>query len=184
MKKLIILATGCIILYSCNSDKKTDAGEQKVSAETSTEKKPQQSEFGDQKFVDWGKKHLAEFENGDMDSWLSAFADNAKYYWSNGDSLVGKQAITDYWKKRRGDVIKSIKFNNDIWLSLKVNTPQKGPDLPGNWLMSWYQVNVTYANGKSLGFWTHTDQHFDANDKIDQTVQYIDFAPINKALGK
>ena len=32
--------------------------------------------------------------------------------------------------------------------------------------------------------WIHTDYHFDANDKIDQVVQYIDRAPINAAIAK
>jgi intergrase/recombinase len=68
-------------------------------------------------------------------------------------------------------------------LPLKVNKPQKGPDVAGVWLLGWYQVHVKYKNGKKLAFWVHTDNHYDANDKIDITVQYIDRAPINKALG-
>lgn len=183
MKKIIFLAGCCALLFACNNQKAESENPKALSAGSdSTSKKPQASEFADSKYMDWGKKHLSEFENGDIDAWLTAFADNAKYFWSGGDSLVGKQAIADYWKKRRGEVIKSIKFTNDIWLPLKVNIPQKGPDLPGVWLMAWYQVNSTYKNDKSVQFWTHVDQHFDSNDKIDMVVQYIDFAPINKAL--
>jgi hypothetical protein len=155
-----------------------------VSADSTAKKTPSAYEFADQKYVDLAKQNLAQFEQGNIDAWLSAYADNAKYYWSGGDSLVGKQAITDYWKNRRANVIKNIKFSNDIWLPMKINTPQKGPDMPGNWVFSWYQVNVTYSNDKSLQFWTHTLIHYDAADKVDQTVQFIDFAPINKALGK
>jgi hypothetical protein len=32
--------------------------------------------------------------------------------------------------------------------------------------------------------WIHNDFHFDANDKVDEVVQYIDRAPINTALSK
>jgi len=78
----------------------------------------------------------AQFESGDMDGWMINFADTAIYNWSAGDSLVGKKAIMDYWKNRRTNVIDSIKFTNDIWLPLKVNTPQRGPDVPGVWLLS------------------------------------------------
>lgn len=189
MKKLLILAAGCAFIISCNSDKTESKDEKKddkmVSAATSADKKsPTQDEFADVKYMDWGKKHLGEFQTGDIDSWLSAFADNAKYYWSGGDSLVGKQAIADYWKNRRAKVIKEIKFSNDIWLPVKVNKPQNSYHAPGVWLLSWYMVNSTYNNGKSVQFWTHVDQHFDSNDKVDMVVQYIDMAPINKALGK
>ena len=30
----------------------------------------------------------------------------------------------------------------------------------------------------------HTVQHFDANDKIDRVVQYLDRVPINAAMAK
>ena len=32
--------------------------------------------------------------------------------------------------------------------------------------------------------WIHTDQHFDANDKIDRVIQYLDRVPINAASKK
>ena len=186
MKKVLIPAIVCTMLFACNSGDKTETKDEKMasSSDSTGKKTTPQSEFADQKYVDWGKKQLADFESGNIDAWLASYADNAKYFWSGGDSLVGKQAISDYWKNRRSNVIKSIKFSNDIWLPLKVNTPQRGPDAPGIWVMSWYQVNVTYSNGKSLQFWVHNDQHLDNNEKVDVAVQYIDMAPINKALGK
>jgi hypothetical protein len=45
-------------------------------------------------------------------------------------------------------------------------------------------VNAKYKTGKKLQFWVHADMHFDANDKIDQYIQYIDRAPIVKATMK
>ena len=120
--------------------------------------------------------------SGDIDGWLNSFADNATYVWSRGDSLAGKKAIDDYWRNRRTKVIDSISFVNDIWLPLKVNQPQKGPDMKGNWLLSWYQVRVKFKNGKKLMFAVHADLHFNDADKIDRLLQYIDSAPINAAL--
>jgi len=72
----------------------------------------------------------------------------------------------------------------DIWLPMKVNRPQQGPDMPGNWLLSWNMVDVKYKNGKKLSFWVHSLQHYNNNDKVDRYIQYIDRAPIVKALGK
>jgi hypothetical protein len=184
MRKLLTLIAGCCILYSCNN-KPADATTSAATDTTATEKKaPPQSEFADPKYTDIGKKGLAQLSSGDIDGWMSSFADNAVYRWSNLDSLTGKAAITSYWKERRGKVIDSMSFVNDIWLPIKVNTPQKGPDRVGVWLLNWTQVMVKYKNGKKLAMLVHSDMHFDSNDKIDTYIQYLDRAPINKALGK
>jgi hypothetical protein len=181
MKRLIIIFIVPVVLLACNDSKTaTDT----VAVKDASDTKPKQSEFADAKYVDIGKQMMQKFETGDIDSWVDMYADKAVYRWSSGDSLAGKKAISDYWKNRRMNVIDSIHFSNDIWLPLKVNEPQKGPDLKGNWLLSWYQVNAQYKGGKKLMFWVHTDYHFDANDKIDVAIQYIDMAPIKAALMK
>ena len=153
------------------------------SSATATPAKPQPTEFADPKYTDIGKQGLAALSSGDVDKWMAMFADNAKYYWNGGDSLIGKAAISDYWTKRRKDVIDSLTYTNDIWLPVKVNEPQQPVQAPGVWLLSWFQVRSKYKNGKTMSQWIHTDYHFDANDKIDVVVQYIDRAPIIAALG-
>jgi hypothetical protein len=185
MRKMLALAAGCFILFACNN-KPADQAAASTTDTTATVKdtKPQPTEFADAKYTDIGKKGLAALSSGDIDGWMNSYADNARTNWSSGDSLVGKAAIASYWKERRTKVIDSISFSNDIWLPIKINQPQKGPDLAGVWLLGWYQVHVKYKNGKKLLFWVHVDNHFDSTDKIDLTVEYIDRAPINKALGK
>lgn len=182
MRKIIFgfLLSG--ILLACNNSK-TESDQNMVKGD-STNKGTPQSEFADAKYTELGKQMMQKFEGNDIDAWGSMFSDNAVYSWSAGDSLVGRKAIVDYWKNRRTNVIDSIKFSNDIWLPIKVNVPQKGPDAPGNWLLSWYQVDAKYKNGKKLMFWVHTDYHFDNNDKVDRAIQYIDRAPINAATAK
>ena len=181
MKKLALAFMLSGILLACNNSK-TEADNTMVKDATDT--KPQPAEFADAKYMDMGKQMMQKFESGDIDSWVNMFSDNAVYSWSAGDSLAGKKAVADYWKNRRANVIDSIHFSNDIWLPIKINQPQKGPDAPGNWLLSWYQVNTKYKTGKKLQFWVHTDYHFDATDKIDRAVQYIDMAPIKAATMK
>jgi hypothetical protein len=173
-------------MLACTNEKSADSktSDAAASSDAGKDQKPQQAEFADAKYAEVGKKMMGQFASGDMDGWLSNYADNAMFRWSSGDSLAGKEAISKFWKERRMNLIESISFSNDIWLPIKVNTPQKGPDSPGNWLLGWYQVDVKYKTGKALMFWIHADHHFDANDKIDQTIQYIDMAPINAALGK
>lgn len=118
---------------------------------------------------------------GDVDAWMSNYADNAKYYWNSGDSLVGKPAIDKFWRDRRTNVIETIVFEKDIWLPIKVN--EKG-NIPrdGYWLLSWYKTTAKYKGGKSMTQWIHTTFHFDANDKIDMVHQYVDKAAINAAM--
>jgi hypothetical protein len=185
MRKMLTLAAGCCILFACNN-KPADQATTAATDTTATAKntKPQPAEFADAKYTEIGKKNLASLSSGDIDGWMSSLADNSRTNWSSGDSLVGKAAISAYWKERRTKIIDSISFTNDIWLPIKINQSQKGPDLPGVWLLGWYQVHVKYKNGKKLMFWVHVDNHFDSTDKIDLTIEYIDRAPINKALGK
>jgi hypothetical protein len=148
------------------------------------ETKPPQAEFADPKYAEIGKKHMAALSNKDVDGFMTSFSDNAKYYWSAGDSLIGKSAITAYWKNRFATVVDSVSFVNDIWTPLKINVPQRGPDAPGVWLLGWYQVKVKYKNGQKLSYWVHTDFHFDSSDKIDIAILYMDRAPIIAALAK
>lgn len=185
MRKLLTLAAGCCILLACNNSKPADSTAASADTTATAEKKPPpQSEIADPKYTDMGKKDLAALASGDIDGWMNSYADNAVYIWSAGDSLSGKAAIAKYWKDRRSKVIDSISFVNDIWLPLKVNQPQKGPDVAGVWLLCWHQTMVKYKTGKKLGFWVHVDNHYNSDDKIDRTIEYIDRAPINKALGK
>jgi hypothetical protein len=143
---------------------------------------PQPTEIANPKYIDMGKKDLASLNANDLDTYMNSFAENARYYFSGGDSLIGKEAISTFWKKRFADVVDKAVFSNDVWTPLKVNQSQQKQDIPGVWLLSWYRVNVQYKNGQKLGYWVHTDLHYDAMDKIDIAILYMDKAPINKAL--
>ncbi|MES1215903.1 MAG: nuclear transport factor 2 family protein [Bacteroidota bacterium] len=186
MKKVFLFLAGCSLMIACNNKPvETVSAKTDSAATAATESKPTpQSEFADPKYTEIGKAMTEQLSKGDVDAWANNYSDDAKYRWSSGDSLSGKAAILDYWKSRRTKVIDSISFNSQVWLPIKVNKPQAGPDLPGIWLLSWYMVNVKYKNGQKLIFWVHTDSHFNASDKIDQSIQYIDRAPINAALAK
>jgi hypothetical protein len=181
MRKVFLGFFLAVFLFACNNNK--TEGDKPLIKDAADTKNLPQSEFADAKYTEWGKEMLKKFEDGDVEGWASMFADNAVYSFSAGDSLAGKKAIVDYWKNRRANV-DSVKFSNDIWLPIKVNVPQKGPDAPGVWLINWYQVDAKYKTGKKLTFWVHTDFHFDQNNKIDRIVQYIDRAPIQAATAK
>ena len=178
MKKIVLFALCLSFLVGCKKEKLME-----TPAVTSDEEKIQPVEFADAKYTEIGKKSLDYLTKGDMDAWMSNYADDAKYYWNNGDSLVGKPAIDKYWRSRRANVIESITFENDIWLPTKVND-LKNVKNTGIWLLSWYKTTAKYKSGKSMTQWIHTIYHFDKNDKIDEVNQYLDKALINEAMKK
>jgi hypothetical protein len=45
-------------------------------------------------------------------------------------------------------------------------------------------TTAKYKTGKSMTQWIHTDLHFDANDKIDRVIMYLDRVPIAAAMSK
>src|ERR1700741_3880426 len=89
---------GLLVIMGCNSESTTDSTT--AASTTPDTKTPPQSEFADPKYTDVGKKSVAALQAGDVDGFTANLADNAVFLWSSGDSLVGKQAITDYWKNR------------------------------------------------------------------------------------
>ncbi len=186
MKKTFFLSTLCLVIFSCNNS--SAPGSQISTSDNATDtgstKKSQPVEIADMKYMDIGKAGIQQLASSDIDGWMGSFADNAVYLWSAGDSLAGKKAISDYWKNRLTKIIDSLSITNDIWLPIKVNQSQRGPDMPGIWLMGWYQFNTKYKNGQRVIGWIHVDMHFDNNDKIDRLIQYIDRAPITAALSK
>jgi hypothetical protein len=184
MKKTIAMALAISLFFACSNPRSQDKAATTDSTAAAAPATPLPTEIGDAKFVDIGKSGNANLSSGNIDAWMTSFADNAVYIWNNGDSLAGKPAITAYWKQRRGSVIDSINFSQDIWLSVKVNQPQQAVHLPGNWLLGWYLTQAKYKTGKRMAQWIHTAMHFDANDKIDRVVQFLDRAPINAATKK
>jgi len=178
------MAFAIFMFIACSSPKTDDKTPATNDSAVVAPAKPLPTEIADQKYVDIGKSGNASLSSGNIDAWMSSFADNAVYIWNNGDSLAGKAKITDYWKQRRGNVIDSISFSMDIWLAVKVNEPQNAAHLPGIWLLGWYLTKAKYKTGKSMTQWIHTVMHFDANDKIDRVVQFLDRAPINAATKK
>ena len=183
MKKMLVCALGTVLFIGCNNDKATESKDETAAAPVVAEAKTQPAEFADAKYADIGRQGVAALSSGDIDGWMKTFADNAVYVWNNGDSLAGKEAITAYWKKRRTEMIDSISFSNQIWLPIKVNQPQS-VEQPGVWVLGWYMVSAKYKTGKRMQQWIHADLHFDAADKIDRMIQYLDRVPINAAMAK
>ena len=151
MKRIFVLAAGCLLLFSCNNDKK----DEKKPAETSdtmmstTDKKPA-TELLDVSMGDPIKKSFAAFSKGDLDGMTADYDDNIRYQWSGGDTAIGKKAVRAYYEGR-WKLISSLSYSNEIVLPLQVNESQAPKYAPtGKWVLYWAMVDVTYKNNKKL----------------------------------
>lgn len=180
MKKIISVVFLAAFLVACNSETKKD--EAPATPETAADKPAAPVELiMDSNLVNSVKATQAAFSNKDIDGYTANMADDVKFTWSAGDSLVGKQAVKDYYTGRF-NIIDNISLSNDIFLPLMSNqSPNGGVTAAGKWMLHWHMVDVKYKNGKSLKFWVHTASHYNSADKIDQIAQYIDRKPIAEA---
>lgn len=180
MKKILSFIFVSAFLFACNNEKKDDVA---ATATEVTSGKPQAPVelIMDSNFVNGTKATMAAFENKDIEGYTADMADNVRFNWSGGDSLVGKQAVKDYYTGRFS-IIDTIRFSNPIFLPVKANvSPNGGATAAGKWMLDWYMVNVKYKNGKRIGFWVHNAMHYNDAGKIDQVAQYIDRHPIMEA---
>ena len=179
MKKIISVIFVTAILFACNSAEKKEDGTA-MDNKSETGKAPVEL-INDSNLVNSVKAAFTAFENKDIEGYTANLADNVMFRWSGGDSLVGKQAVKDYYTGRF-NIIDNIKYSNHIFLPLMANvSPNGGATAAGKWMLSWFQTNVKYKNGKSIAFWAHNAQHYNDAGKVDQFTQYIDRHPIIEA---
>ena len=185
MRKLLPLFLGIALFLSCNNPKPAEETATTVgpaeAAPAAPATSPTGGTFADAKYAKMGKEGLAKFAAEDFDGFFANHADNVVWLFNNGDSIAGKAAVIDYWKKRFTESVDSIAFSNEVWLAVNVVNPQ-AVEAPGIWLMGWYQVSAKYKTGKRMGQWMHVDMHFNANDQIDRVIQYMDRVPIAAAM--
>jgi hypothetical protein len=179
MKKLFILAAGCMILFACSNEKK-DETKTEGTTMSSGDKKPA-TELLDLSAADVIKKSFAAFGKGDVDAIVADCDDNVRYVWSAGDSAVGKQQVKDFYAARL-KLIDSLSFSSEIVLPIQVNESQQPEAVQtGKWVLYWAMVNVKYKNAKKLTFWLHSVNHFNDANKVDFTGFYYDRQPIMEA---
>ncbi len=181
MIKIILLAVPFLLSSACNLQTSAEKYANREKSIQTAEGEPVKGvHLADAKYVYFGKSYLETFSRGDINAWLEIFADNAVFQWNNGDSLTGKDAIAAYWSNRWSK-LDSIRFSNQIWLPVRVTQPQS-VEQPGVWLLAWYQFDATYKGNIKVRQWAHDGIHFDANDRVDRLIHYVDMGPIMRAV--
>ena len=183
MKNVLMLSVVCLFFMACNSDTKEAAATAPAAAEPAVAevaKKPAPAEILDMSLAAPVKKSLEAFTTGDIDAMTAEYADNVRYGWSSGDSLIGRQAVKAYYTKRRA-LIDSISYSDYIFLPVQVNEAQSAYAPTGKWMLYWTFAHVKYKNGKRLNFWLHQVNHYNDAGKIDLASQYVDRGAIMAA---
>src|SRR6188474_1230900 len=179
MKKILFGVFISVFFMGC-AEKAEEKPASDTSAPTVETKKPA-TEILDLSEADGVKAGSAAFIKGDIDGMTANFDDNVKYYFSGGDSHIGKQKVKDYYTGR-WKLIDSVMYSETVLLPIKINESQSPQYATlGKWVLSWNLAHVKYKNGKWLHFWIHTDYHYNDAGKVDAVVQYIDRQPINAA---
>jgi hypothetical protein len=181
MKKFLFGALISTIFISCADKAEEKPVTTEASAPTTTETKKAATEVLDLSEADGIKAGLTAFTKGDIDGMTANFDDNVRYFFSGGDSLIGKQKVKDYYTGR-WKLIDSVMYSENVVLPIRINESQSPKyATPGKWVLNWSFAHVKYKNGKWLHFWIHTDYYFNDAGKVATVVQYIDFHPIREA---
>lgn len=179
MKKILFVFS-TLFMFACNSastdQAKTEVQPEAASPAASTvasvilpasEYKPMQDA-------------IQAYADGNLDAFLAGMDDNVKiYYPGPGDSLVGKQAVTQFFKTRLDSVVSAAAVR-PVFMAMDNREVNNGA-APGKWIMAWYTWNIKYKNGKTAVFPIQITQHMNAAGKVDMGIWYYDVA---KAYGK
>jgi hypothetical protein len=181
MKKFLFAVISAACLLSCNSEtKEATVSEDSTSIKTADGDKKPAAELLDPAMAEGVKSSYLAFSKADIDGMTANYDDNILYAWSAGDSLVGKKAVYDYWKKR-WEIIESLNFTNQVVLPIQVNEPQVSTQRPGKYVLIWSLVDAKYKNGKTARFMLHSVNHMNEAGKFDFIRMYYDRHPINEA---
>jgi len=182
MKKILSGFVIATFFMACSSGENKEAAmaDTAMSTAAETDKAPAGSELLDMSRAEPVKNGMMAFSTKNIDAMSAEYADNVRYFWSSGDSLIGKQAVKDYYSGRL-KLIDTLTYSDFILLPIKVNQPQSASVQKGDHVLAWAFAHVKYKNGKKLDFWVHQVNHYNDAGKIDFVSQFIDRAPINEA---
>ncbi len=172
MKKTIAIIA--IFLIACNSTSNT------VPEEKSTVPDPPIAILDSTAGTDL-ENSIKAFANGDVNGFTANMDDNIKFYYPGpGDSLLGRDAVNKYYSDR-WKLIDSIRIANPVYLSVNVN---RGPVMPGKWMMAWYSFRINYKSGNGTFLPIHTVAHSNAAGKTDILYMYYDMHKVMMAQRK
>ena len=130
MKKILSVIAIAAFLFACNNEeKKSESAATEVKTEAG--KAPVEL-IMDSNFVNATKATMTAFENKDVEGYTANMADDVKFRWSGGDSLVGKQAVKDYYKGRFDIIDNIIKLTINNSGAIDLNSKDESMQIDSN----------------------------------------------------
>ncbi len=179
MKNLVFLIIASLFIVACGQTQEEAPPAQEV---VSVEPAPVLGVLvTEEKYVPELRNAMEAMGQGDIGAFTSVMSDDVVYMFNHLDSLVGKQAVNDWWQDRFDNDLQSVSFSQNIWLSLDVEEPRYPTVQPGDYVMLWTLVTGTYSTGKTMTQFIHIVYHFNDAGKVDRVTQFVDRVPIMEA---
>ena len=121
--------------------------------------------------------YLASFE---FDSLADRLADSVEYELPNGEKLIGKTALINFWKVNNSRLgIQSMKITNANYMPLDANIKLKEDDFLGLKVIADFKNNMIFKD-KNTSVKMNFNFHFNQQKLIDQINTNYDQTLINK----
>jgi hypothetical protein len=139
-------------------------------------------------YAEMGEKALQHLANLDLDSWGAMLADDAEFYFPDGDEgtrtvLKGKKAILDWWANwKQTSGIKSMTASNTVHVPVAAKKTLNYTGLSGTFVLSYFSNALVYETGQT-SIRMHFAAHFNDQNLIDRYYTYYDRSLIIEAMG-
>ena len=145
-------------------------------------------EIGTTEYSDLAAASLTSWAQLDLDAWAATMADDAEFYFPDGDagtrtSLIGKAAVLDWWRNWKDTSgVQSMTYRDhvDIPVVAKDTLPYTG--LTGPMVISYFSNELVYS-GATVNLRMNVTVHFNADKLIDRFYTYYDRTKIIQATG-
>ncbi len=119
-------------------------------------------------YVALAEKSLDYLVSFDWDSFAEMLTDSIEYELPNGEKIIGKMALINYWKTCKTNVgIKSMKITNANYLPLDAHSKLKNNDSLGIKVVADFTNNMILKN-KNISVKMNFNFHFNQQKLIDQ----------------
>ena len=138
-------------------------------------------------YANMAEQALARLINLDIEGWSEMLADDAEYYFPDGDAgtrtkLTGKTEVVAWWKKwRETSGIEKMTIKNGVHIPIVAKKTLKYTGLTGEIVLSYFSNEMTY-DGVVVRVRMHFAAHFNKAKKIDRYYTYYDRTPIINAV--
>ena len=131
-------------------------------------------------YITLTEKSLDYLSSFEFESFAEMLADSVEYELPNGEKLIGKTALINFWKVNNSTLgIKSMKITNANYLPLDATVKLKKNDYLGIKVVADFENNMIFKD-RNISVKMNFNFHFNQQKLIDQINTNYDQTLINK----